>query len=184
MSGDNSMYSSDKSSAYNDYKAAEFLAQEDHGMQYVGGIGGYWTQPTSDPKGAVELMQAAADLRVQHAYDRSNRGFTDAGHFNSWYAAQDSADNIMRIANSNGLMSQNHHYGSTYSYYGGSSGSSGSSGRVSGYYPTWTTPPAGTTWTSNGVTHTATIYGSIQQTATCWKCGLTYDYKLSTIHCI
>jgi len=181
MSQDNSMYSSDKSEAYNNYKAAEFLAQSDHGMQYIGGIGGYWTYPTSDPKGASELMQVSADLRAQHAFDKSSKGFTDVGHLNSWYSAQDAADNIMRFANSNTSINQNHHYGSTYSSSGGSSSNYRPSG---GYYPTYTTPAPGTTWTSNGVTHTATIYGSTQQTAKCWKCGTTYDYKLSSIHCV
>jgi hypothetical protein len=173
---DSSMYTSDKSSAYNDYKAAEFLAQADHGMQYIGGVGGYWTHPTSDPKGAAELMQVSADLRAQHAFDRSSKGFTDAGHFNSWYAAQDAADNIPRFISSNNITNTNSYtsYGSSYS----------NNNNIPGYYPQYIPPAPGTTWTSNGVTHTQTIYGSSQKTAKCWRCGSTYDYGLSSIHCI
>jgi aromatic ring hydroxylase len=89
------------------YKAAEFLAKEEHGMNYVNGMGGYWTKPTSDPKTAYELMQVAADLRLQHAYDRNKTGFSsDYGHLNSWYAAQQAADNIR--PNINFVQNTNH----------------------------------------------------------------------------
>jgi hypothetical protein len=152
-------------------------------MQYVGGVGGFWTMPTSDPKGAGELMQAAADLRVQHAFDRSSKGFTDTGHFNSWYAAQDASDNISRFGNSNPSTThtQTQYYDSSSN---NSYGSSSNYTKSTGYYPTYTTPTPGTTWTSNGITHTATIYGSVQKTAKCWRCGTTYDCSSLSIHCI
>ena len=173
-------YSSNSpSNTYSDYKAAEYLAQSDHGMQYIGGIGGFWTHPTNDSKGAAELMHAAAVLRMEQAI-RTGKGLSDIGHLNSWYSAQEAAHGITRFANDSSntrtqynSLNNNDNFGSSYN----------NNQRIVGYYSTFQMPVPGTTWSSNGVTHTQTIYGSAQKTAKCWRCGSTYDYGMSSIHC-
>ena len=88
----NSSYSTSQSDTWSTYKSAEFLAQNDHGMTYQGGINGGWTHPTNgNPLTAAEYMQISADLRAQtNAY----HGGADRGHATAQYTAQLAANGI------------------------------------------------------------------------------------------
>ncbi len=117
-------YSTNPSDTYSTYKSAEYLAKEEYGMEFVGGIGGHWTQPTKgNLSDAADLMQSIADLRVQQAYQNGRSGL-DAGHLNAWNAAEESAKNIRESIRKSNLTSSNSSSSSSYS---GSSSSSSSS---------------------------------------------------------
>ncbi len=121
-SANSSSYSSNPSDTYSTYKSAEYLAKENYGMEFVGGIGGHWTQPTKgNLSEAAELMQSIADLRVQQAYQNGRSGF-DSGHLNAWNAAEESAKNIRESIRKSNLTSSGGSGGS--SSYSGSSSSS------------------------------------------------------------
>lgn len=86
-------YSVPQSEAWITYHCAEALAEADHGMEFIGGIGGFWTNPTKgNPAEAAELMQISADLRCQSIVHKG--GNPDAGHLSSFIAAQDAANKI------------------------------------------------------------------------------------------
>ena len=88
----NSSYSTSKSDTWSTYKSAEFLAQDEHGMTYQGGLQGGWTHPTTgNPLTAATYMQISADLRAQQT---AYKGRTDPGHANSQYTAQLVANGI------------------------------------------------------------------------------------------
>ena len=88
----NSSYSTSQSDTYSTYKSAEFLAQDQHGMTYQGGLKGGWTHPTTgNPLTAAQYMQISADLRGQQT---AHKGKTDIGHANSQYTAQLAANGI------------------------------------------------------------------------------------------
>ncbi len=82
-----------QSEAWETYHCAEALAESDHGMEFIGGIGGFWTNPTKgNPAEAAELMQISADLRCQSIVHKG--GNPDSGHLSSFIAAQDAANKI------------------------------------------------------------------------------------------
>jgi hypothetical protein len=88
----NSSYSTSQSDTWSTYKCAEFLAQDEHGMTYQGGLQGGWTHPTTgNPLTAAQYMQISADLRAQQT---AYKGKTDIGHANSQYTAQLAANGI------------------------------------------------------------------------------------------
>ncbi len=121
-SSNSSSYSTNPSDTRLSYKSAEFLAKEEYGMEFVGGIGGHWTQPTKgNLSEAAELMQSIADLRVQQAYQVNKTGFHDGGHLNAWNAAEEAAKNIRESIRKSNLTSQSTGYPIT-----NSSNSSGS----------------------------------------------------------
>jgi hypothetical protein len=92
-SSDSGSYSVSQGDAWSTYHSAEALAESDHGMQYIGGIGGFWTDPVSgNPAEAAQLMQISADLRCQSAVHKG--GNPDPGHLSSFLAAQESAHRI------------------------------------------------------------------------------------------
>ncbi len=106
-SSNSSSYSTNSSNTRLSYKSAEFLAKEEYGMEFVGGIGGHWTQPTKgNLSEAAELMQSIADLRVQQAYQVNKTGFADGGHLNAWNAAEDAAKNIRESIRKSNLTGQ------------------------------------------------------------------------------
>lgn len=106
-----------QSDAWTTYHCAEALAEADHGMTFVGGIGGSWTMPTSgNSSEAATLMHIAADCRAQSAAHHG--GNPDAGHLSSFIAAHDAAWQITHsLSSSNQSASTN--YGGNYG--GGSS---------------------------------------------------------------
>ncbi len=82
-----------QSEAWITYHSAEALVEADHGMEFIGGIGGFWTNPTKgNPAEAAQLMQIAADLRCQSIVYKG--GNPDSGHLSSFIAAQDAANKI------------------------------------------------------------------------------------------
>jgi hypothetical protein len=90
---DSDSYSVPQEEAWLTYHSAEALAEADHGMQYIGGIGGFWTDPISgNPAEATQLMQISADLRCQSAVHKG--GNPDLGHLSSMLASQESAQRI------------------------------------------------------------------------------------------
>lgn len=106
-SSNSGSYSTKPSDVFSTYKSAEFMAKEDFGMEFVGGIGGHWTQPTKgNLSDAANLMQSIADLRVQQAYQVNTTGFIDGGHLNAWNAAEESAKNIRESIRKSGLTNQ------------------------------------------------------------------------------
>jgi hypothetical protein len=90
--GVSNSYSTSQSDTWSTYKCAEFLAQDEHGMTYQGGLHGGWTHPTNgNPLTAAQYMQISADLRAQQT---AHKGKTDIGHANSQYTAQLAANSI------------------------------------------------------------------------------------------
>jgi hypothetical protein len=90
---DSDSYSVPQGEAWLTYHSAEALVEADHGMQYINGIGGFWTDPVSgNPSEAAQLMQISADLRCQSAVHKG--GNPDPGHLSSFLAAQESAHRI------------------------------------------------------------------------------------------
>jgi len=88
----NSSYSTSQSDTWSTYKSAEFLAGDQHGMTYQGGLQGGWTHPTNgNPLTAAQYMQISADLRAQQT---AHKGKTDIGHYTSQHAAQLAANGI------------------------------------------------------------------------------------------
>ncbi len=93
MDSNSDSYSVPQGEAWSTYHAAEALAESDHGMQYIGGVGGFWTNPVSgNPAEAAQLMQISADLRCQSIVHHG--GNPDPGHLSSLIAAQEAAHRI------------------------------------------------------------------------------------------
>ena len=91
----NSSYSTSQSDTWSTYKSAEFLAGDEHGMTYQGGLKGGWTHPTTgNPLTAAQYMQISADLRAQQT---AHKGKTDIGHATSQHAAQLAANGIRSV---------------------------------------------------------------------------------------
>jgi hypothetical protein len=91
----NSSYSTSQSDTWSTYKSAEFLAGDQHGMTYQGGLKGGWTHPTNgNPLTAAQYMQISADLRAQQT---AHKGKTDIGHYTSQHAAQLAANGIRSV---------------------------------------------------------------------------------------
>jgi len=91
----NSSYSTSHSDTWSTYKSAEFLAGDQHGMTYQGGLKGGWTHPTNgNPLTAAQYMQISADLRAQQT---AHKGKTDIGHYTSQHAAQLAANGIRSV---------------------------------------------------------------------------------------
>ena len=95
MDGNSDPYMVSQSDAHSTYHTAEYLAQNDHGMMYKGGIHGGWTHPiTGNPLTAAAYMQVSADLRAQtNAY----HGGADPGHAAAQHAAQLAANGIRNV---------------------------------------------------------------------------------------
>ncbi len=90
---DSDSYSVPQGEAWSTYHSAEALAEADHGMEYIGGVGGFWTNPVSgNPAEAAQLMQISADLRCQSIVHKG--GNPDPGHLSSFLAAQEAAHRI------------------------------------------------------------------------------------------
>jgi hypothetical protein len=181
-SSDKSSYSCLPSDAHLTYKCAEFLAQADHGMTYVGGMDGRWTAPTTGRSEAAEYMQVSADLRAQHAFDK-HCGHFDAGHYQSWDAAQTAATQFSQAPYnaSCGIAPRTY---STSSYESPSYGSSlyESSSYRSSPVPTPLVP--GSSWVRDGVKHEVDYAGYVTKTSKCGNCGATFDSSSSWRHCL
>jgi hypothetical protein len=90
---DSDSYSVPQGEAWTTYHSAEALAEADHGMEYIGGVGGFWTNPVSgNPAEAAQLMQISADLRCQSIVHKG--GNPDPGHLSSFLAAQEAVHRI------------------------------------------------------------------------------------------
>ena len=95
MDGNSDPYMTSQSNAHSTYHTAEYLAQNDHGMTFQGGINGGWTHPTSgNPLTAATYMQVSADLRAQ---TNSYHGGADRGHATAQHAAQLAANGIRSV---------------------------------------------------------------------------------------
>jgi len=166
----NSSYSTSQSDTYSTYKSAEFLAQDQHGMTYQGGLQGGWTHPiTGNALTAAQYMQISADLRGQQT---AHKGKTDIGHANSQYTAQLVANGIR---NSQAMIAsinrQPCNSGSSYNNYSNNN------------YNTQTNLTPGQSWTSGNTSYKVNQYGSVEQTKTCWKCGAKFDSSRLGTHC-
>jgi len=95
MDGNSDPYMTSQLNAHSTYHTAEYLAQNDHGMTFQGGINGGWTHPTSgNPLTAATYMQVSADLRAQ---TNSYHGGADRGHATAQHAAQLAANGIRSV---------------------------------------------------------------------------------------
>ncbi len=93
MDSNSDSYSVPQGDAWITYHSAEALAEADHGMEFIGGVGGFWTNPVSgNPAEAAQLMQISADLRCQTIVHKG--GNPDPGHLSSFLAAQEAAHRI------------------------------------------------------------------------------------------
>jgi len=166
----NSSYSTSQSDTWSTYKCAEFLAQDEHGMTYQGGLQGGWTHPTTgNPLTAAQYMQISADLRAQQT---AYKGKTDIGHANSQYTAQLAANGIRNTqAMIASINRQPCNSGSSYNNYSNNN------------YNTQTNLTPGQSWTSGNTSYKVNQYGSVDQTKTCWKCGAKFDSSRLGTHC-